>query len=121
MPAERTTPFGRLSISDEVIAALAARSALACPAVAGLSRPAAGSLPLPPHRLARAATLTWSDQGLSVLLCVQVRYGTSARALADAAERVRIALAGVLDMNRIRVEFRVVGLRPRRPEILPRS
>jgi hypothetical protein len=118
--AERTTPLGRLEVTDEVVAMLAARRALASPAITALARPNAGGTPLPPHRLGRAVAVTWSDGGLGLLLTVQVRPGTSARALAEAARQVRETAAAAVEVP-VRVELRVVGLRgrPARPPTAP--
>jgi hypothetical protein len=115
---ERRTALGRLVVPDEVVAAVAARHAIATAPIACLVRPGAGGAapaPLPVRHLARGVAVADGGGGVRLVIHAVARLGAQAddlrRAAAQTAEAVAASIGGDVVVD---VEIRVVGVRVRR-------
>jgi uncharacterized alkaline shock family protein YloU len=113
---ERTTGLGRLVLPDEVVAAVAARCAIATAAIAGLVRPGAapGAPLLPVRHLARGVRVGERDGRLHVVVYAAARFGVRAEDLRRAAERVADSVAASIGGDAVvEAEIRVRSVRTR--------
>lgn len=112
---ERRTGLGRVVVPDDVVAAIAARYAIATAPVAGLVRAAGpGQQLLPFRHLARGVSVSASGNTVHVVMQAAARFGVDAddlaRAAAQTAEHVAAAIGGGV---RVDLELRVVAVRQR--------